>query len=127
MVVAHGLPQHVPRIHIQSRGGLIQQHNPRLPDDGERHGKASLLTSREPSCLPRGQIGQPKHLHHLTARHGIGEVTGDEVDHLADPEGCRQPGLLRRGAQPNARLGIARIAAKQADRSRGGGAQTRGE
>ena len=65
VVVAERLPQDVPRLDVETRGRLVEQHQPRAADEREGDREPPLLPAGQPTGLPADQVLQPEPREHL--------------------------------------------------------------
>ena len=111
----HGIPEGAAGIHVQAGGRFVQEHQPRLAHERERHAEPALLTAGEGAGLPFQQLRQAEFLGNGRRAERVLEVPADEVDDLPHPQGRRQRGLLRGAAESLPGAVVAGRAAEQGD------------
>jgi hypothetical protein len=100
---------------IQSCRRLVEQDQVGAADEGDGNREPAFLASGQPAALAPFEPGQSELVQQLGGRYGVGEVAGDEVDDLLDPQRRRQPGLLGGAPESPAAGGVAWVAAEELD------------
>ena len=115
MVAADRVPQGVSGLDVQTGRRLVEQDQVGAADEGDGHREPALLPSGQAAGLAPFETGKGELLQQLSGRHGVGEVAGDEVDHLMNPQRRGQTGLLRGATESTAAGGVAWVAAEELD------------
>jgi hypothetical protein len=77
------IPGDVPRLGVETRGGLVEEHQLRAPDEGHGQAEPALLTTRQPPVRRAPAAAQPQPLDQAVDRQRVRVQRGHVSQHLA--------------------------------------------
>ncbi len=99
------LPHAAADLRVQPGGRLVDEHQLRTADEGEREAEALLLSAREPPVRRPAALVQREALHQQIDREGLGVQPGEVTEHLVGAGTAPCPAGLQHDADPGEELG----------------------